>query len=142
MYRLSACNIFVVLTMANIVFCCCSRQKVLFFPTMNRSRNLTTANDMPPLAYILLTPNVGNPRENDWSRCKYHAWVDLSYSIQVVLKEDKVNTNGDDQNKDALIRLYAVLSHICFNNESLNAICMIVNKLIVSCVKFQTTQKH
>ena len=142
MYRLSACNIFVVITMANIVFCCCSRQKV-FFPTMNRNRNLTTANDMPPLAYILITPNVGNPRENDWSRCRYHAsWVDLSYSIQVVLKEDKVNTNGDDQNKDTLIRLYAVLSHICFNNESLNAICMIVNKLIVSCVKFQTTQKH
>ena len=57
-------------------------------------------------------------------------------SVEIeLLNEDEVNMN-EDQKKDLLIRSYAILSPKVFNQESLNTIRMIVNREIVSSVKF------
>jgi len=52
-----------------------------------------------------------------------------------LLREDEV-TMDEDQKKDLLIRSYAILSPKIFNQESLNTIRLIVNREIVSSVKF------
>ena len=52
-----------------------------------------------------------------------------------LLREDEVTMN-EDQKKDLLIRSYAILSPKVFNQESLNTIRLIVNREIVSSVKF------
>jgi len=97
---------------------------------------------MPPLDQVGHMPNRSGLNEDVNQGVDYVSDITLltqctnSGSVQsALLREDEV-TMDEEQKKDLLIRSYAILSPKSFNAESLNTIRLIVNRDIVTSVKF------
>jgi hypothetical protein len=95
-----------------------NRNRVLLQYDRDESQELDSVSDMTQLTQYT---NAGS--------------LELS-----LLREDEVTMN-EEQKKDLLIRSYAILTPKVFQQESLNTIRLIVNRDIVSSVKF-IRQEH
>ena len=110
---------------------------------MFNEQNLDSESaSMPPLDEVGHMPNRSgiSDEENQEEDCVSDVTLltqcTNGASVQsALLREDEVTMN-DEQKRDLLIRSYAILTPKSFNTESLNTIRLIVNRDIVSSVKF------
>ena len=109
----------------------------------NSSHNGDESNTMPILEGVPQnTSRLGMDREVDHEvdtmsdLTLLTQYTDRSGSLQRSLLREDEKTMDEEQKKDLLIRCYAILPPTTFNVESLNTIRLIVNREIVSSVKF------
>lgn len=109
----------------------------------NSSHNGDESNSMPILEGVPQnTSRLGMDREVDHEvdtmsdLTLLTQYTDRSGSLQRSLLREDEKTMDEEQKKDLLIRCYAILPPTTFNVESLNTIRLIVNREIVSSVKF------
>ena len=110
---------------------------------MNNNQNPDSESIiMPPLDQVGLISNRSelsdevNEEDDHVSDITLLTQCTNSASVQsALLREDEVTMN-EEQKRDLLIRSYAILTPKSFNAESLNTIRLIVNRDIVSSVKF------
>ena len=109
----------------------------------NSSHNGDGSNTMPIMEGVPQnTSRLGMDREVDHEvdtmsdLTLLTQYTDRSGSLQRSLLREDEKTMDEEQKKDLLIRCYAILPPTTFNVESLNTIHLIVNREIVSSVKF------